>query len=177
MPTERGKSFAEIVFQAEVLDEIAQRKGILFRPDSSGKLESIHPWSKAVKRKGAQEPSLGRGAMGDEPAIVQEVVDLGPEFGQTRCAGKILCANAVDLLRCPGDRLFRKKEAAKIFRDLELMHQRDANLHGHFGTAPTNAGAFKIDGRERGLSNGHAARPAAARRSFGSGILGDLEMI
>ena len=177
MPAERGKSFAEIVFQAEVLDEIAQRKGILFRPDSSGKLESIHPRSKAVKRKGAQEPSLGRGAMGDEPAIVQEVVDLGPEFGQTRCAGKILCANAVDLLRCPGDRLFRKKETAKIFRDRELMHQCDPDLHGHFGASLANAGALKIDGRERDLGDSHTARPAAARRSFGSGMLGDLEMI
>ena len=37
--------------------------------------ESIHPWSKTVKRERAQEPSLGSGAMGDEPAIVQEVVD------------------------------------------------------------------------------------------------------
>jgi hypothetical protein len=177
MPTERGKSLAEIVFQAEVLDKIAQRKGILFRPDSSGKLKGIHPRSKAVKGKGAQETSLGRGAMGDEPAIVQEVVDLGPEFGQARCAGKILCANAVDLLRCPGDRLFRKKEAAKIFRDRELMHQCDPNLHGHFGASPTNAGALKIDGRERDLGDSHTARPASARRSFGSGMLGDLEMI
>ena len=177
MPAERGKGFTEVVFQAEILDEIAQRKGILFRPDSSGKLKSIHPWSKAVKRKGAQEPSLGRGAVGDEPAIVQEVVDLGPELGQARCAGKILCANAVDLLRCPGDRLFCKKEAAKILRELELMHQCDPNLHGHFGASPANAGALKIDGRERNLGDSHAARPAAARRSFGSGILGDLEMI
>ena len=177
MPAERGKGFAEIVFQAEILDEIAKRKRSLFRPDSSGKLECIHPRSKAVKRKGAQEPSLGRGAMGDEPAIVQEVVDLGPEFGQARCAGKILCANAVDLLRCPGDRLFCKKEAGEIFGDLELMHQRDANLHGHFGASPANAGALKIDGRERDLGDSHTARPAAARRSFGSGMLGDLEMI
>jgi hypothetical protein len=177
VPAESGKSCAEVVFQAEILDEIAQRKGILLRPDSSGKLESIHPWSKAVKRKGAQEPSLGRGAMGDEPAIVQEEVDLGPEFGQAWCAGKILCANAVDLLRCPGDRLFRKKEAAKIFRDLELMHQCDPNLHGHFGASPANSGALKIDGRERNLGDSHAARPAAARRSFGSAILGNLETI
>jgi hypothetical protein len=171
MPAERGESFAKVIFQAEILNEVPKRKGIFFRPDSSGKLEGIHPWPKTVKRKGAQEPPLGSGAMGDEPAIVQEVVDPGPELGQVRCASKILCANAVHLLCCPGDRLFRKKEAAKIFRDLELMHQRDPNLHGHFRASPANAGALKIDGRERNLGNNHAVRPNAAGRSFGSGIL------
>ena len=170
MPAERGKGLAKVVFQAEILDEIAKRKRSLFRPDSSGKFESIHPWSKTVKREGAQEPSLGSGSMGDEPAIVQKVVDPGPELGQAGCAGKILCPNAVDLLRCPGDRLFCKKEAGKIFGDLELMHQRDANLHGHFGASPANAGALKIDCRERNLGDSHAARPNTARRSFGSGI-------
>ena len=166
MPAERGKGFAKVIFQAEILDKIAKRKRRLFRPDSSGKLESIHPWSKTVKREGAQEPSLGSGAMGDEPAIVQKVVDPRPELGQAGCAGKILCPNAVDLLRCPGDRLFRKEETAKIFRDLELMHQRDADLHGHFGASPANAGALKIDCRERNLGDGHAARSTAARRSL-----------
>ena len=113
--------------------------------------------------------------MGDEPAILQETVDLGPELGQARSASKILCANAVNLLCGPGNRLIRKEEAAKIFRDLELMHQRDSNLHGHFGTAPTNAGAFKIDGRERGLSNGHATQRVSARRSFGRAIVDAFE--
>jgi hypothetical protein len=174
MPAERGESLAKVVFQAEVVDEIAKGKGILVGPNGSGKLESIHPWSKTVKRKSAQEPSFGRGAMGDEPAIVQEVVDLRPELGQARGASEILCANAVNLLRCPGDRLLGKKEAAKVFRDLELMHQRNPNLHGHFGASPANAGALKIDGCERGLGDGHAAR--AARRSFGSDILGDFEI-
>jgi hypothetical protein len=47
-------------------------------------------------------------------------------------------------------------------------------LHGNFGASPANAGALKIDGCERGLGDGHAAR--AARRSFGSGILGDFEI-
>jgi hypothetical protein len=175
MPAEGGESFAKVIFQAEILNEIPKRKGIFFRPDSSGKLEGIHPWSKTVKGKGAQEPPLGSGAMGDEPAIVQEMVDPGPELGQVRCVSKILCANAVHLLCCPGDRLFRKKEAAKIFRDLELMHQRDPNLHGHFGASPANAGALKIDGRKRNLGNSHAVRPSAAGRSFGSGILGILK--
>jgi hypothetical protein len=176
MPAERGKSFAKVVLQAEIPDEITKCKRILFRPDGSGNLESIHPWPKTVKRKRAQEPSLGSRAMGDEPAIVQEVADLGPEIGEARCASKILCANAVDLLRCPGNRLFRKKEAAKIFRNLELMHQRDPNLHGDFGASPANAGALKVDGCERGLGDSHAARATAARRSFGSGILGDFEI-
>jgi hypothetical protein len=176
MPAELGKHFAKVVFQAEILDEIAKGKGISFRPDSSGKLESIDPWSKTVKRKSAQEPSLGRRAVGNEPAIVQEVMDLGPELGQPRCASKILCANAVDLLRCPGDWLFRKKEAAKILGDLELMHQRDPNLHGHFGASAPNAGALKINCRERDLGDSHAAQPTAARRSFGSGILSYLEV-
>jgi hypothetical protein len=156
VPAKLRKRFAQVVFQAELLDEIAKGKGIFFRPDSSGKLESIHPGSKAMKRKGAQEPSLGSGAMGDEPAIVQEVVNLGPEFGQARCASEVFGANAVDLLRCPGDRLFRKKEAAKIFRDLEPMHQRDPNLHGHLGTSPANAGALKINCCERNLGDSHA---------------------
>ena len=177
MPAELGKGFAQLVLQAESLDEIAKRKGTFFRPDSSGKLERIHPWSKTVKGKGAQESSLGGRAMGDEPAIVQEVMDLRPELGQARCASKILCANAVNLLRCPGDRLFRKKEAAKIRGDLELMHQRDANLHGHFGASAPNAGALKIDCRERNLGDGHAAQPTAARRRFGSSIFGGLGVI
>jgi hypothetical protein len=177
MPAERGESFAKVVFQAEIPDQIAERKRRLFRPDSSGKLESIHPWSKTVKRERAQEPALGSGPVGDEPAIVQEAVDPGPELGQAGGAGKILCPDAVDFLRCPGDRLFGKKEAFKIFRDLELMHQRDANLHGHFGASAANAGAFKIDCRERNLGNSHAARPNTARRSFGSGISRDLEMV
>src|SRR5262245_60666778 len=115
--------------------------------------------------------------MGDEPAIVQEKVDLGPELGQARCASKVLCANAVDLLRCPGDRLFGKKEATEISRDLELMHQRDPNLHRHFGASAANSRALKIDCRERSLGDSHAAQPTAVQRSFGSGILGDLELI
>jgi hypothetical protein len=174
MPAKGRKSSAKIVLQAEVADELTKRKGIFFRPDCSRNFESIYPWSKAMKGKGAQEPSLGSRAMGDEPAIAQEVVDLGPELGQARRASKIVWTNTVNLLRCPGDRLLRKKKAAKIFGDLEVMHQRNANLHGNFGASPANAGAFKIDGCERGLGDGHAAR--AARRSFGSGILGDFEI-
>jgi hypothetical protein len=170
MPAECGKSFAKVVFQTEILEKIAKGERSLFRPDSSGKFESIHPWSKTVKREGAQESSLGSGPMGDEPAIVQKVVDSGPKLGQAGCASEVFGANAVDLLRCPGDRLFRKKEAAKIFRDLELMHQRDANLHGHFGASSANAGALKIDCRERNLGDSHAARPNTAWRSFGDGI-------
>jgi hypothetical protein len=162
MPAERGEGVAEVIFQAELLHEIAKSKRVFLRPDGSRELESIHPWSKTVKRKGAQEASLGSGAMGDEPAIVQEMVDSWPELGQAWCASKILCANAVDLLGCPGDRLFRKKEAAKIFRDFELMHQRDPDLHGHFGASPANAGTLKIDRRERNLGNSHAMRPGGA---------------
>ena len=166
MPAEGGKSLAKIALQAEVADELTKRKGVLFRPDCSRNFESIYPWSKAVKGERAQEPSLGSRAMGDEPAIVQEVVDLGPEIGQARRASKIFWANAVNLLRCPGDRLLREKKATEIFGDLEVMHQRNANLHGNFGASPANAGALKIDGCERSLGDGHAARSTAARRSL-----------
>ena len=152
MPAEGGKSLAKIALQAEVADELTKRKGVLFR-------------SKAVKGERAQEPSLGSRAMGDEPAIVQEVVDLGPEIGQARRASKIFCANAVNLLRCPGDRLLREKKATEIFGDLEVMHQRNANLHGNFGASPANAGALKINGCEGSLGDGHAARSIAAAYS------------
>ena len=177
MPAECGQGFAKVVLQAESSDEITKGKGILFRPDSSRKLQSIHPWSKSVKRKCAQKPALGSRAMGDEPTIVQELMDLGPELGQARSASKILGANSVDLLRCPGDWLFRKKKAPKISRDLESMHQGDPNLHRHFGASPANTGALKIDGRERSLRDSHAAGPTAARRSFASGIFGDLDEV
>jgi hypothetical protein len=171
MPAKGREGRAELLFQAKILNEIAKRKGIFFRPDSSGKLESIHPGSKSMKRESAEEAPLGSGAMGDKPAIMQEVVDPGPELRQSRCARKILGANAVDVLGCPGDRLFRKKEAAKFLTNLKLMHQRDPDLYGHLGTSSPNAGALEIDCRERDLGDCHAVRPNAARRSFGSGIL------
>jgi hypothetical protein len=175
MPTKGRKGSAKIVLQAEVADELTKRKGIFFRPDCSRNFESIYPWSKAMKGKGAQEPSLGSRAMGDEPAIAQEVVDLGPELGQARRASKIVWTNAVNLLRCPGDRLLREKKATEIFGDLEVMHQRNANLHGNFGASPANAGALKIDGCERSLGDGHAARSTAARRSLAAAYSATLK--
>ena len=60
----------------------------------------------------------------------------------------------MNFLRGPGDGLLVKQEAGERIRDDRIPHQRDPKLHGNFSAAGAKAGALKIDGRERRLSNG-----------------------
>ncbi len=162
VPAEVGKGASQILLQAEIVDEIAERKRPVLWPDGAGKLEGIHPGPKTVEGKGAQEAFFGSGAMGDEPAAMEEAAKIGPEVGQSRCVGKILRADAVDFSCGPGDRLVREEKAGKRLRDLEPVHQRDADLHGHLGTSSSHTRAFEVEGGKGGLRNDHSV---PARRS------------
>jgi len=84
VPAETGKCPAKILFQAKVKDEIAESEGFLLRPDRPGNLQGIDPWTKTVEGKCAQKPSLRCGTMGNEPAILEQSVDLGPKVRQSR---------------------------------------------------------------------------------------------
>jgi hypothetical protein len=53
MPAEAGKRSPQILFEAEIQDEIAEREGLHCRPDGAGQLESINPRPKTVKGKGS----------------------------------------------------------------------------------------------------------------------------
>lgn len=156
MPPKAGKGGAKIIFQAEVHDEITEREGFLLRPDGPGEFQRIDPRTKAVKGKRAQESPLGGRAMRDYPAILEKAMDLRPEVRQLRRSGEIFRTDAMDLSSCPSDRLIGKEEAGEAFGNFELLHQRNPDLHGHFGTSPPDPGALKIDRCERGLGNNHA---------------------
>ena len=156
VPAEARKYLAKVVFEAQIHDEVTQRKGFLVRPDRARKLQGIHPWAKTMKGKCAQETSLGGGAVSDEPSILEQSMNFGPELRQARRSGEILGADSVDFLRRPSDWLIREDEARELFGNDEPVHQRDADLHGHFGTAPSNARAFKVDGGKRSFADHHA---------------------
>jgi hypothetical protein len=160
MPVEARKYLAKIVFEAEIHDEVAQRKGLFVRPDRARKLQGIHPWAKAVEGKCAQEASFGGGAVSDEPSILEQSMNFGPELRQPRRSGEILGADSVHFLRRPSDWLIREDEARELFGNDEPVHEGDADLHGHFGTTPSNARAFKVDGGKRSFADNHAVGAA-----------------
>jgi hypothetical protein len=160
MPAEAGKRSPQILFEAEIQDEIAERKGLHCRPDGTGQLESVDPWPKTVKGKGAQKSPFSGGPMGDQPAVFEEAMDFGPELQKPRRPGQILRANAVDLARGPGNRLICKKEAGEAFGNLEAAHQGNSDLDRHFRATPADTRTLKIHGRERGLGNNHALSAA-----------------
>jgi hypothetical protein len=71
MPAEARKYLAKIVFEAQIDDEVTERKGFFVRPDRARELQGIHPRAKTVEGKRAEETSLGGGAVSDEPSILE----------------------------------------------------------------------------------------------------------
>jgi hypothetical protein len=96
-------------------------------------------------------------------------MNFGPELRQSRRSDEIFGADSVDFLRRPSDGLLREDEARELFRNDEPVHQRDSDLHGHFGTTPSNSGAFKIDSGKRSFANNHAIGTAQLLRGLTGG--------
>jgi hypothetical protein len=163
MPPKSGEDLAEILFQTEILNEVTEGEGFSFRPDGAGELQSIHPGTETVKGKRPQKTPFGGGTVGDKPPFLEPALDFRPELRQFRRPGKVLRADAMDLAGGPGDWLIGKEKAGEVFANLESLHQRDADLHGHVGASAANTRALKINGGKQGFGDDHAIGSADSR--------------
>lgn len=141
--------------EAEVVTEVAEGMGGGGRPGGATEIEGVDPRSERVARKGPQKPFLGPMAVGDDGAVAEESLRLGPEREERGGVGKLPGRDAVDALGRPGDLALGMQERAERFAvSVGGGPQRDPDLDRNVGPSAGSARGFKVDGGEAGLGDG-----------------------
>jgi len=147
-----GDEGADLIAEAELIADGAERVVGQVGPCGAGKQKGIDPRAEAVTGEGPQKAFFGALAVGDDNRAGEAFFQLGPERKQGRRVGKILGPDAVNLACRPLDRPIGVKvrnEGISVPAPKRPGHQPD--LHRGIGHAGSRTRRFEIDGGEEAL--------------------------